>query len=212
MPEDFPGRPRLEKGALIVYDTNEVETQPSATIYFQYNPETMRRTLAARTPPSSGRDVGGAREEVLRVQGPPVETINLTIELDATEQLGESNPNQTVVENGLHPALATLELLLYPPSARADEIAQQAERGAVQVAEADLPLTLLSWGRSRVVPVQLTSFSVTEEAFDEKLNPILARVELGMRVLTYVEFPNRSVARDAFIAYQQEKENLAGLG
>ena len=34
------------------------------------------------------------------------------------------------------------------------------------------------------VPVRLTDFSITEEAFDTMLNPIRAKVSLGMRVLT----------------------------
>ncbi len=70
---------------------------------------------------------------------------------------------------------------------------------------------LLVWGKSRVVPVKLTSFAVSEEAFDTRLNPIAAKVELGMQVLTYMEFTASSIGRDAFIAYQKTKENLAGL-
>ena len=34
------------------------------------------------------------------------------------------------------------------------------------------------------MPVRITEFSITEEAFDPKLNPIRAKVSLGMRVLT----------------------------
>jgi len=81
----------------------------------------------------------------------------------------------------------------------------------VQVSPADLPLVLLVWGKSRVVPVKLTSFAVSEDAFDTRLNPISAKVELGMQVLTYVEFTESSIGRDAFIAYQKSKESLADL-
>ena len=116
-----------------------------------------------------------------------------------------------MAEHGLHPALATLELLMYPPSRDAQRLEQEAKKGKVQVSPADLPLVLLVWGQSRVVPVDLTSFSITEEAFDPRLNPIRAKVELGLRVLTYIEFPGASVGRDAFISYQKKKEQLAGL-
>jgi len=75
----------------------------------------------------------------------------------------------------------------------------------------DLPLVLLVWGKSRVVPVKLTSFSVSEEGYDTRLNPIAAKVELGMQVLTYMEFTDSSIGRDAFIAYQKSKERLAQL-
>ena len=98
---------------------------------------------------------------------------------------------------------------MYPPTLNARPIEQQAAAGQVQVSPADLPLVLLIWGKSRVVPVKLTSFAVAEEAFDTRLNPIAAKVELGMQVLTYMEFTDSSIGRDAFIAYQKSKETLA---
>ena len=46
------------------------------------------------------------------------------------------------------------------------------------------PLTLFIWSKNRIMPVRLTDFSITEEAFDPNLNPIRAKVSLGMRVLS----------------------------
>ena len=210
MPSEFPLRPNLQKGALAVYPTHKPGSQPSRVITFQFNPETMKRTLAHRAAPAPAAGAtGAAKEDVLRVAGPPLETINLTVDMHASDQLAEPDQNAIVAENGLHPALATLELLMYPPTLSAMKIEEQARRGQVQVSPADLPLVLLIWGKSRVVPVKLTSFSVSEEAFDTRLNPIAAKVELGMQVLTYMEFTDSSIGRDAFIAYQKAKENLA---
>ncbi len=209
MPSDFPRSPKLLKGSLVVYES-QTPGPPPKVIVFQYNPEQLSRSLATRAAPREASNVGGAREDVLRVLGPPVETINLSVELDAADQLAEPQQNRPVVENGLHPVLATLELLLYPPTARVQEIDRLAQQGEVQICPADLPLTLLVWGKSRVVPVLLTSFSVTEQAFDQALNPIQAKVELGMRVLTYMEFQQTSVGFDAYLAYQRQKEALAG--
>ncbi len=203
-----PISPQIIKGALAVYETDDPATQPDI-IVFQYNPDQMRRSLAARTPPQEQGQAGNAQQEVLRVAGPPVETINLSVELDAADQLEHPDSNSSVAENGLHPALATLELLMYPPSLNAEEISQLAERGEVQVSPVDLPLTLLVFGKSRVVPVSVTSFAIAEEAYDTRLNPIRAKVDLGLKVLTYLEFPGTSVARDAFISYQKQKEALA---
>lgn len=212
MPSEFPLRPNLQKGALAVYPTHTPGSQPSMLIVFQFNPDTMKRTLAHRTPsaPNQG-STGAAKEDVLRVAGPPVETINLTVDMHAADQLAEPDQNGVVAEHGLHPALATLELLMYPPTLNAQAIEAQARRGQVQVNPADLPLVLLIWGKSRVVPVKVTSFSVSEEAFDTRLNPIAAKVDLGLQVLTYMEFTDSSIGRDAFIAYQQGKETLAQL-
>lgn len=211
MASEYPGRPKLLKGALAVYLTQTPGEQPDQLILFQYNPDQVRRTLARRTVPSEpGAGAGAAREDVLRAPGPPVETLNLTVSLDATDQLAAPDEHETVVEHGLHPALAALEMMLYPPASRVRENEQLAEQGEVQVTPEELPLVLLLWGRSRVVPVMLTNFSVTEEAFDQSLNPIRAKVELGLRVLTYVELESGSLGRDAYFAYQSNKEQQAG--
>jgi hypothetical protein len=204
-------RPNLQKGALAVYPTHTPGSQPKTLIVFQFNPETMRRTLAHRALPTPKQGTtGAAKEDVLRVAGPPVETISVTVDMHASDQLEEPDQNGSVAEHGLHPALASLELLMYPPTLSAKKIEEQAKQGKVQVSPADLALVLFVWGRSRVVPVKLTSFSVTEDAFDTRLNPIAAKVDLGMQVLTYMEFTASSVGRDAFLAYQKTKEDLAG--
>lgn len=208
MPSEFPGSPRLLKGALAVYASDTRGTQPQI-IVFQYNPNQVRRTLANRAAPKESSNVGSAREEVRRVLGPPVETITISVELDAADQLAEPSQNSTVVENGLYPVLATLEMLLYPASIRVQEIKRLAEQGQVQLSPVDVPLLLLILGQSRVAPVMLTNFSITEEAFDQNLNPILAKVDLGMRVLTYMELDRNSIGFDAYLAYQQQKETLA---
>lgn len=210
MLDQSPLRPNLLKGALAVYPTHTPGAQPSQIIVFQFNPETMKRTLAPRATPAPAQGASGvAKEDVLRVAGPPTETITITVDMHASDQLAAPEQNVVVAQHGLHPVLATLEMLMYPPTLDAQTIQSQASSGAVQVSPADLPLVLLVWGKSRVVPVKLTGFSVTEDAFDTRLNPISAKVELGMQVLTYMEFSDASVGRDAFIAYQKAKEELA---
>jgi hypothetical protein len=210
MPAESTLRPNLQKGALAVYPTHTPGSSPSRTIVFQFNPESMKRTLAHRAAPQPNQaNSGAAKEDVLRVAGPPVETISVTVDMHAADQLEEPDENGAVAEHGLHPALATLELLMYPPTLNAQKIEQAAAAGRVQVNPADLPLVILIWGKSRVVPVKLTSFAVSEDAFDTHLNPISAKVELAMQVLTYMEFADSSIGRDAFISYQKAKESLA---
>jgi hypothetical protein len=140
-----------------------------------------------------------------------VETINLSIVLNAADQLEQPEQNPEVATNGLHPALAALELLLYPPSTQVLLNRGLAQAGSAQICPADLPLTLLVWGKSRAVPVRLTDFSITEEAFDPSLNPIQAKVDLGMRVLTYMELKEDTIGFGAYIAYQAQKEVLARM-
>ncbi len=204
----FPGSPRLLKGAFAIYSEDKPGSSPSSLILFQYNPDSLKRTLADRTVETDRGSAGKAKQDVFRVQGPPIETISLTMELDAADQLENPDDNDAVAENGLHPALATLEMLMYPPSLNAQRIEDMAKQGKVQIASAQLPLVLFVWGASRVVPVHITSFGVSEEAFDKNLNPIRAKVDVALKVLTYMELGDNSLGRDAFIAYQKQKEKL----
>lgn len=206
---EFPGRPPVVKGALLVYDSQAPGATPSRQIAFQYNPEALRRSFATRTPPKDAANAGASKEAVLSVPGPPVETITLTIELNAADQLEDPSRRDMVDEDGLNGALASLELLLYPATAAISLVEQQADKGAVQIKPADTPLVVFAWGRSRAVPVQLSSLSVAEELYDTELNPIRAKVELSLKVLTYMEFTRASVGRDAYIAHQKRKEELA---
>ncbi len=210
MPSEFPRSPKLLKGALVVYESHTPGSS-AKVIAFQYNPEQVSRTLTqGRTPSASsttGR--GEAQQDVFRIEGAPRETINISVILNATDQLEEPEKNQSIVENGLHPVLATLELLLYPTSTEVVQSEERAEQGEVQLNPADLPLTLLVWGKLRVVPVLITNFSVTEEAFDPKLNPIAVKVELGLSVLNDTDLPSESIGQNIYRAYQEQKEGLA---
>ena len=210
MPSEFSRSPKLLKGALVVFQSQKIGPPPGV-IVFQYNPEQLSRSLAHRAAPPEPSSVGGAREDVFRVLGPPVETINLSVVLNATDQLEQPEQNAEVAANGLHPALAALELLLYPESTQVLLNRGLAQAGSAQICPADLPLTLLVWGKSRAVPVRLTSFSIAEEAFDPALNPIQAKVDLGMRVLTYMELKEDTIGFGAYIAYQTQKEVLARM-
>ncbi len=211
MPSDFPRSPKLLKGALVVYESHTPGAS-AKVIAFQYNPEQVSRSLThsrGQTGTSASSSPGQAQQDVLRVEGPPSETITLSVILNATDQLEEPEQNQNIVQNGLHTVLATLEMLLYPTSFQVLQNEQLAEGGEVQLNPADLPLTLLVWGKSRVVPVLINKFSITEEAFDTNLNPIQAKVELGLKVLNYIDLPADSAGRNIYISYQEQKENLA---
>jgi hypothetical protein len=210
MPSDFPRSPRFLKGALVSLQSQFLGPVPSI-IVFQYNPEQLARTLSRRVPPPAPSNIGAAREDTQRAMGPPVEAITLSVSLSAADQLAEPALHSQTVAFGLHPALAALELLLYPPSAQVLSNRTLLQRGTAQIAPSDLPLVLFIWGKSRVLPVRLTSFSVTEQAFDQGLNPIQAIVQLGMTVLTYLELKDTSVGYNAYLATQVQKEALARL-
>lgn len=212
MPSDFPRTPKFLKGALVAYESPFLGPVPNV-IVFQYNPESLSRALSQRAAPAEqeSQQTGVARQATPRAPGPPDETITLTIYLDAADQLAQPVSHPHTVMFGLHPTLAALELLLYP---RLDNllIAQALARaGTAQTNPPNLPIVLFVWGKSRVVPVRLSSFAVREKAFDQELNPILAEVDLGMKVLTYMDLEQSTVGYTAYMVYQTQKEALARL-
>ncbi len=214
MPAGFPSyTPKLLKGALVVYESHRSMASPKV-IQFQYNPDQLSRRLTHRSPrvgTETTRSRGEAQEDVLRVEGAPRESITLTVIVNAADQLEVAQPGDTVVVNGLHPVLATLERLLYPTSEQVRRNDEESQRGAVQLASASLPLTLFVWGATRVVPVMVSSLSVTEEAFDPLLNPIRARVEMGLQVLTDADLPAYSNGVYVYKGYWKMREVLSDL-
>jgi hypothetical protein len=201
----FPRSPKTVRGGLVSLDP--ATGRLLRVIALQYNPDTLTRTLQ---PQGIGGEPGD-RLEALRLKGPAHETLKLEAELDATDQLEFPAQHPAIAENGLHPVLAALELLVHPSVASLLANDRRASGGTIEVAAAEAPLTLLVWGRRRVVPVRLTEFSVTEEAFDTALNPIRARVSLGLRVLTTDDLGFAHRGGSLFIRHQQEKERLAAL-
>jgi len=192
--------PLLQKGAILVLEPNT--GVPLNTIHFEYNPESIRRSLQ----PQSVGDLPD-RTEVLRLKGPPIETIHCDVEIDATDQLAASDP--TAMNLGIQPQLAVLELLVYPSSAVliANEVLSLV--GTIEILPMSSNLTVFVWGANRVSPVRLTGIDITEDAFDPKLNPIRAKVSLSMRVLNVNDVGFMTPAGAMYMAYQMSKESLA---
>jgi hypothetical protein len=198
----FPNSPRLIKGAIVGLDPfNPV----ASVIVFQYNPDTMTRTLQVQ---AAGGE--GGQSEALRLKGAPVETFKLDVEIDATDQLEKAEAN--AVSMGIHPQLAALEMLTYPKSTLVITNTALLATGTIEIIPPTGPFTLFVWGLKRVVPVRLTEFSITEEAFDEDLNPIRARVSLGLRVLSYNDLPLVHPGHALFLVHQGVKEVMATIG
>jgi hypothetical protein len=198
----FPNSPRLIKGAIVGVDP----FNPLASVVvFQYNPDTMTRTLQVQ----AAGDNGG-QSEAMRLKGAPIETVKLDVEIDATDQLERAETNAASM--GIHPQLAALEMLTYPKTAQVIANTVLLATGTIEIIPPTGPLILFIWGLKRVVPVRLTEFSITEEAFDEDLNPIRARVSLGLRVLSYNDLPLLHPGHALFLVHQGVKEVMATIG
>ena len=199
----FSGSPKILKSGIVLVDAGSGAVQ--RIIALQYNPDTLNRTLQVQGAGSEGGD----RSEALRLKGPPIETIKLDAEIDAADQLEFPDQNKNIVQHGINPQLAALETIVYPASSQLQINNNAAKSGTLEITPMESPITLFIWSKNRILPVRVTDFSITEEAFDTALNPIRAKVSLGMRVLSIDDLGFDHKAGNLFMSYLQNKEQLS---
>jgi hypothetical protein len=170
-------------------------------IAFQYNPDSLSRTIAAR---AVGSD-GGERSEALRLAGPATETIKFDAEFDGTQQL--AGEDHAVDANA---AVAAIEALINPSVARLRATAALAAAGTLEITPTESALLLFVWGKDRVMPVRIAEFAVSEDAFTPALTPIRIKVSLTLRVLSVADLPAGHRGSDLFLAYRADRERVAG--
>ncbi|AVZ71462.1 hypothetical protein SLUN_03845 [Streptomyces lunaelactis] len=196
--------PKPIRSGIVVVDPER--GTPQRIIVLQFNPDTLERSLAPQAA-GGGGDSGGAewrdRNEALRLKGPAQETWKFTAEIDATDQFDVAAPD------GIHPELATLEMLVHPTSAQLREASRLTKKGTIEISPIEMPLTLFTWGSKRVMPVRLTELSINESAFDVNLNPIRASLGIGMKVLSVSDLPAGHRGADLYLAHLAQKERLA---
>ncbi|MGI8520791.1 MAG: hypothetical protein ACR2MC_09355, partial [Actinomycetota bacterium] len=186
---------------------------------FQFNPESLTRNI--QIPP---RPTGVTGRETSQAGEIPVESISLTAHFSAADQL---NNNDSLARGfGIGPRLAALEQMVHPTGkitgligAAVDAIGD-AIFGGGSAAPAEQPIPreqypkiLFIWGLTRVLPVVMGSMSVTEQQFDNLLNPIQAEVSLGLSVMTDSPCLDDKIASGA-IAYSnlaKEAQAIANL-
>ena len=195
--------PGLLKGGLVLIDP--VSSAVQRVIALQYNPDSLNRSFQVQAAGGESRD----RSEALRLKGPPVETIKLDAEIDATDLLDQGDATAQTL--GIHAQIAALETVIYPTSRqlRANDSLQSS--GTLEILPMEAPLTLFVWSKTRILPVRVTELSVTEEAFDPNLNPIRAKVSIGMRVLSVDDLGFQHKGGELFMGYLQRKEALAAM-
>ena len=192
--------PRLLRGGLVLLDPTSGTVQ--RVMPLQYNPDSIIRSLQVQD-----MGDGGNRADALRLKGPAIETLKLEAEIDLTDLL-EAGDAQAL-EMGLQPAIAALEMIIQPSSRQLQNNNTLADSGAMEIVPMETALCVLVWSKNRVMPVKVTDFSVTEDAFDASLNPIRAHVSLGLRVLTVTDLGFAHRGGTLFMAYLQQKERMA---
>jgi len=194
---------RLLKGGLVLLDPKS--GSPVRVLALQYNPDSLSRSFQIQ---ATGGD-GQSRSEALRLKGPPVETIKVEAEIDATDLLEAGDATASRI--GIHAELAALETVIYPSSRQIRSNQSLAGSGTLEILPMEAPLTLFVWSMQRIVPVRITDLSVTEEAFDQNLNPIRAKVSIGMRVLSIDDLGFGHKGGEVFMTHLGRKEQLAAI-
>lgn len=196
--------PRLVKGGIVQVDPTTGALL--RVIALQYNPDTLTRSLAVQSAAGDGSD----KSMALRLKGTAVETLKLDAEIDATDRLEFPDQNPTATALGIHPQIAALELLVQPSSAVLQANDAMARNGMLEVLAVEEPLTLFVFGKNRIVPVRVTDLSITEEAFDPDLNPIRAKVSIGLRVLSVDDLGFDARGGTLYMGYLRSRESMAG--
>jgi hypothetical protein len=200
----FPGSPKLLKGGLVVLAPGGATAR--RVISLQYNPDSLSRSYQIQ---GVGGEGGGERAQPFRFKGAAIESIKLEAEIDATDALESPERNPAAAEVGIAPQLAALEALVNPSTTELLGIDADARGGTLEILPPEAPLVIFVWGRGRIAPVRVTDYSVTEEAFDPDLNPIRAKVSLGLRVLNVDDLGYAHRGGTLFLTYLRSREALA---
>jgi hypothetical protein len=196
MTTGYSRSPKLLKGAIIQFSAPLFVPIPNIVV-FQYNPESMTRSLTPWAPPTNEQTKNDPKvEDNLAQPYDPVETFNVTLELDAADDLENALAHPVTVVSGIADRIAALETLLYPSvsslpagsisvslNVGAGGLSASASVATVKAERLQVPIILFFFGPGRIVPVRITTFSVDEQAYSPLLYPLRAKVSLGLKVL-----------------------------
>jgi hypothetical protein len=199
-------RPRVLRGAFVEYALSV----PPLAVAFQFNPVSLQRSRSLDfRAPDELRSVPGLAGDTVQVERAQdlrswhsrsgdldeirdqqivtvgEESLSFELRLDATDGLDAGDA--TSERFGVGPALATLELMTHPkepgPLGAALGSLLGSSKGYRFGGPANPPLVLFVWGVQRVLPVNITSLTITETDFDIALNPIRATVGVTVTVI-----------------------------
>jgi hypothetical protein len=197
--------PRILKGGIALVNPKTLKVY--RVIPLQYNPDTLTRSFQVRSVGGEGSN----HSDAMRLTGPPVETYKLEAEIDGTDQLENARNGDAILNAGIQPILAALETIIYPKSQHLTDNNTLSNMGTIEIAPMESDLVLFIWNKFRIVPVRITELSITEEAFDVNLNPIRAKISLGMRVLSVDDLGFDHVGGNIYKNYHIQKETLARM-
>jgi hypothetical protein len=181
--------PKLQKGALVQLIESLSIPLPSI-VPFQFNPETMTRSLKPWNPLDVSETNRGLTSPAAQPYDPE-ETIQMQLELDASDQLED---DETIAKTvGVADRIAALEKMMFPGSSPLGQVLELASSllgggSPSPPKRPTVPVTFLVWGIGRIVPVRITSYQIEEQLFLPSLRAVQAKVSIGLLVLSHVTF------------------------
>ena len=203
----------LLRGALIEYGNDLIGPIPNIVI-FQFNPETLTRTMEIPQPPG-----GGNARETSQSSGKTYETIAMKAQFSAADELGDGKVLARAF--GIGPRLAALEKMVQTSDdggllgAALDAIGDALGLGGGDDAPSQpiprekYPRTLFIWGLTRVLPVRISSMRVTEQEYDFLLNPVRADVDIEMTVMAPDPYSSDPLAEGALMYTKTVQDVMA---
>ena len=200
----------LMRGMLISFSDPNIGLVPTL-VPFQYNPAEVTRTIKVNRE-------SALRSQGLRVEDYPTESYTLKLELDGVDAVDK--PITGVM--GVQPLLAAVEAMLEPVtgwgvlgslgSALSGAVASLTG-GSAPVPAPSLPLVVLAWSATRIVPVRIDSYTAQETAFNAALLPVQATVDLSLTVLRTTDLTSdMKMANFVANAYQATRSAMAITG
>lgn len=185
------------RGAFVQFMPTFLVPLPNVII-FQYNPETMTHTWTPSAPDTT--PYSDNKPNPLAVKGLPGESFSFNLMMDSSDTIADGSAVTAGIATatGLYSRLSALEMLLYPTgsftsnqllgsvsSALSSALGGSTPAKVTNVPQYMMPTVLFVWGPARIVPVRLTSLTITEKLYDALLlNPTHAEAQVGLQVLT----------------------------
>jgi|SRR5215212_5686976 len=209
----------LQKGALIIeeiYDRKEDDGLfYPLTIEFQFNPDSLKRTLKMVSPQEPpGQQGAAAAAGAGGAGGAPAAAGQASNrgadprDLKNDSNLGESisitaffDGKEDYFKGDLSPVLSVLEKMMEPVETNHSET-QAAHVNPPRV----LPLIFFWWGERRILPVKITQLSINETEFSPELAPIRAEVSIEMELLIPLTGTDPRIAQAYKYVAKKKKE------
>lgn len=177
--------PSIAKGALVQLLPDIIGIIPNI-IVFQYNPQTITRSLTPWDPFAVDQAQRGTQAPTVQPFEVQESFDGFAIELDATDDLEDGDP--IAQATGIETRLAALRKLTQASQGLVGDLIESAKSlvgvGSDEARRPTIAPILLVLGPRIITPVRVKSFSVEETLHSPAYYPLHAKVTLSLDVLT----------------------------